>query len=244
MYSNVASSFIMSFVSPSPTNAANNGNERGGGGGDEHINNVDDGGGRGGSVHGNTALNITAFLKCKFPNMPESSVNATSAGLTGSLDLYHNSFGSGTNSPSASYGTDDWESTGNRDDWTIGSGGKHHGDGEEDFNSNYNNYHRGDSEYHHYNRFHHELSALYSVYEDDDGSGIGAGGGGSLGGTYCPRDWDNILCWPKTAAGEIATLPCFEYFHGISYNASGELVLISLHILCVRYSRNFMASTI
>lgn len=219
----------MSFVSPSPTYATNNGNERGGGG-DEHIKNVDGGGGGGGGSEHNTVVNITAFLKCKFPNMPESSVNATSAGLTGSLDHFHNNnFGSGTNSPSASYGTDDWESTGNRDDWTLGGGGKHHGDGEEDFNSNYNNYHRSDSQYNHYNRFHHELSALYGVYEDDDGSG--SGGGGSFGGTYCPRDWDDILCWPKTAAGDVATLPCFEYYRGIYYNASGELVLISHNLL-------------
>ncbi|BFY97630.1 hypothetical protein BsWGS_00669 [Bradybaena similaris] len=33
-------------------------------------------------------------------------------------------------------------------------------------------------------------------------------------GTYCPRDWDDVLCWPDTAAGEVAVQPCPDYING------------------------------
>ncbi|CAG5128593.1 unnamed protein product, partial [Candidula unifasciata] len=33
-------------------------------------------------------------------------------------------------------------------------------------------------------------------------------------GTYCPRVWDNVLCWPDTPAGEVAVQPCPDYING------------------------------
>jgi hypothetical protein len=44
--------------------------------------------------------------------------------------------------------------------------------------------------------------------------------GGS--GLFCPYSYDTLLCWPKTPAGNLALLPCFEEFNGIKYDTSRE----------------------
>jgi len=41
-------------------------------------------------------------------------------------------------------------------------------------------------------------------------------------GLFCPYSYDTLLCWPKTPAGNLALLPCFEEFNGIKYDTSRE----------------------
>lgn len=36
----------------------------------------------------------------------------------------------------------------------------------------------------------------------------------------CPRTWDTLLCWPPTAPGTKAYLPCFDEFNGIRYDTT------------------------
>jgi hypothetical protein len=43
---------------------------------------------------------------------------------------------------------------------------------------------------------------------------------------YCNRSWDSLLCWPKTSAGSLAVLPCFEELNGIKYDVSREYSLL------------------
>lgn len=38
--------------------------------------------------------------------------------------------------------------------------------------------------------------------------------------SFCPRDWDNLICWPETMAGQMATLPCFDELNGIFYDTT------------------------
>nr|QRN45474.1 diuretic hormone receptor CRF-DH isoform X2 [Carausius morosus] len=40
------------------------------------------------------------------------------------------------------------------------------------------------------------------------------------GQPMCPTVWDTILCWPRTPAGTLAMLPCFEEFKGVKYDSS------------------------
>ncbi|CAL8112397.1 unnamed protein product [Orchesella dallaii] len=47
-------------------------------------------------------------------------------------------------------------------------------------------------------------------------------------GTFCPVDWDELLCWPRTAVGEVALLPCFDSLNGIAYDASGIALRLCL----------------
>ena len=49
---------------------------------------------------------------------------------------------------------------------------------------------------------------------------------GSSSGLYCPQFWDTLLCWPKTPAGTLALLPCFDEFRGIKYDTSRKYHLI------------------
>ncbi|KAI5713393.1 hypothetical protein M8J75_016066 [Diaphorina citri] len=37
---------------------------------------------------------------------------------------------------------------------------------------------------------------------------------------YCPRQWDQVLCWPPTKNGSLAILPCFGELNGIQYDTS------------------------
>jgi len=41
-------------------------------------------------------------------------------------------------------------------------------------------------------------------------------------GLFCPYSYDTLLCWPKTPAGNLALLPCFEELNGIKYDTSRE----------------------
>uniref|UniRef100_A0A1I8Q5V1 G-protein coupled receptors family 2 profile 2 domain-containing protein n=2 Tax=Stomoxys calcitrans TaxID=35570 RepID=A0A1I8Q5V1_STOCA len=36
----------------------------------------------------------------------------------------------------------------------------------------------------------------------------------------CPVSFDSVLCWPRTAAGSWAILPCFEEFKGVHYDTT------------------------
>jgi len=40
--------------------------------------------------------------------------------------------------------------------------------------------------------------------------------------TFCPRNWDEILCWPQTVEGGITTLPCLTELNGIQYRHDSE----------------------
>jgi hypothetical protein len=45
---------------------------------------------------------------------------------------------------------------------------------------------------------------------------------GEASGLYCPYFYDTLLCWPKTPAGTLALLPCFEELNGIKYDTTRE----------------------
>jgi hypothetical protein len=47
-------------------------------------------------------------------------------------------------------------------------------------------------------------------------------GSGTESGLFCPYSYDTLLCWPKTPAGNLALLPCFEELNGIKYDTSRE----------------------
>jgi hypothetical protein len=53
---------------------------------------------------------------------------------------------------------------------------------------------------------------------------------GETSGLFCPYFYDTVLCWPKTPAGTLALLPCFEELNGIKYDTARE------------YSHIFMSS--
>ncbi|XP_053987193.1 diuretic hormone receptor isoform X2 [Hylaeus volcanicus] len=36
----------------------------------------------------------------------------------------------------------------------------------------------------------------------------------------CEVSWDSLLCWPRTPAGAVATLPCLEELNGIKYDST------------------------
>lgn len=38
----------------------------------------------------------------------------------------------------------------------------------------------------------------------------------------CEISWDSLLCWPRTAPGALATLPCLEELNGIRYDSTRE----------------------
>lgn len=151
--------------------------------------------------------NMTAMIACLSDTPGHHSIK-------GILGSHHNR---DSESPSLSYREDDWGGTETRNDWTIGDVSRHNDDSK---GFNYNNYHvegPHNSDSFDLSSINRALSGFRGTTNDD--------GEDSVGETFCPRDWDDILCWPKTATGEIATLPCFENLRGIPYNASGELVL-------------------
>ncbi|CAB3374658.1 Hypothetical predicted protein [Cloeon dipterum] len=37
---------------------------------------------------------------------------------------------------------------------------------------------------------------------------------------FCRSSWDTVLCWPNTAAGHLASQPCFEELNGVKYDTS------------------------
>lgn len=47
-------------------------------------------------------------------------------------------------------------------------------------------------------------------------------GSGGESGLFCPYAYDTLLCWPKTPAGTLALLPCFDELNGIKYDTSRE----------------------
>lgn len=49
----------------------------------------------------------------------------------------------------------------------------------------------------------------------------------------CEVDWDTILCWPRTLAGTLATIPCFDELNGIPYDNTRECA----YVLLVTYNR-------
>ncbi|XP_069700681.1 diuretic hormone receptor [Periplaneta americana] len=53
------------------------------------------------------------------------------------------------------------------------------------------------------------MTRAYTAEENSDGSTL-----------YCPHFYDTLLCWPRTPAGTLALLPCFEEFNGIKYDTS------------------------
>lgn len=44
----------------------------------------------------------------------------------------------------------------------------------------------------------------------------------------CPRTWDSLLCWPPTAAGTMAQLPCFSELNGIKYDTTSKCHVVLL----------------
>jgi hypothetical protein len=57
-------------------------------------------------------------------------------------------------------------------------------------------------------------------------------------GPFCPYFYDTLLCWPKTPAGTLALLPCFEELNGIKYDTAREYsrmfrFLFSRHVFTV-----------
>jgi hypothetical protein len=51
-------------------------------------------------------------------------------------------------------------------------------------------------------------------------------------GLFCPYSYDTLLCWPKTPAGNLALLPCFEELNGIKYDTSREYPYLFL-VYCI-----------
>lgn len=47
-------------------------------------------------------------------------------------------------------------------------------------------------------------------------------------GVHCPTSFDSILCWPRTAAGQVALLPCLAEFKGVHYDKSREYLSLGL----------------
>lgn len=45
----------------------------------------------------------------------------------------------------------------------------------------------------------------------------------------CEIDWDTVLCWPFTLAGNLARLPCFEELNGIQYDSTSKRKLFFLN---------------
>jgi hypothetical protein len=69
----------------------------------------------------------------------------------------------------------------------------------------------------------------YSKEADSNGSG-------EASGLFCPHSYDTLLCWPKTPAGTLAILPCFEELNGIKYDTTREYspmfcILFSIRVL-------------
>jgi hypothetical protein len=56
------------------------------------------------------------------------------------------------------------------------------------------------------------------------------GGDNGESGLFCPHFYDTLLCWPKTPAGTLAVLPCFEELNGIKYDTSREYSYILLPV--------------
>lgn len=46
----------------------------------------------------------------------------------------------------------------------------------------------------------------------------------------CEVNWDKILCWPRTPADTLATIPCFNEFNGIRYDNTREYHASLSHI--------------
>ncbi|CAL8135016.1 unnamed protein product [Orchesella dallaii] len=205
MFSNVASSFITGVVSPIPPFSTDDeGNQRDSMGSGPHD-----------SVTSNEegVANHIKSLCESFFSMSATSVNGSHTFHHHSnLTAHHNedtSVGSGGSSGSGT----SWEEE-SPSAWSFGK----------DLSKSNNN-----SNYHHHNHPRHQ-----GYHSGGSASGVtnynGLTRGGELSslssdsnydGTFCPVDWDDILCWPRTAAGEVAQLPCFDTFKGVAYNTSG-----------------------
>jgi len=42
----------------------------------------------------------------------------------------------------------------------------------------------------------------------------------------CEVNWDTILCWPRTLAGTLASIPCFDELNGIPYDNTRECACV------------------
>lgn len=166
----------------------------------------------------NMTKNASSHSLC-YLFMSETAANGSSgAGLLPHHPFYHttNNFDNPSDNDEAPGGG--WETPGNPHDWTLGgAGNSESSNSQNNFNPHYqlqNNYRGG----------------LSAVFTSGGGSNTNYQGGGDHvdDRAFCPVDWDDILCWPRTPAGEVATLPCFDNLYGIRYNASGELVHIKL----------------
>lgn len=43
---------------------------------------------------------------------------------------------------------------------------------------------------------------------------------------WCPEVWDEILCWPSTAPGDLSILPCPSYIAGFDT----EVIIINIKV--------------
>lgn len=80
---------------------------------------------------------------------------------------------------------------------------------------------------------HRELECALKRHESDGESDAGAA-------LFCPYSYDSLLCWPRTPAGTLAVLPCFEELNGVKYDTSREYsssfrALVELSLFTVSY---------
>ncbi|ODM95737.1 Diuretic hormone receptor [Orchesella cincta] len=197
MYSNVASSFITGFVSPIPPFSTD----------DDVINRRDS---TESSTQESVNSNEEGVSRSRIKAICESLFLATSANAS---HTYHHS------NLAAHHNQDTSSGKGGAASWDEDTSNEY-SLGRELSKSNSSNYR------HHPEGYHSNSAGASGVANNYNGV-AGETGHGSLSsdsnydGAFCPVDWDDILCWPRTAAGEIAQLPCFDILHGVSYNSSG-----------------------
>lgn len=65
---------------------------------------------------------------------------------------------------------------------------------------------------------HHEADMLFPQVHSN---GLPTAEGERLSNfTFCPTEWDNLLCWPETVEGQMAILSCFSELNGIHYDVT------------------------
>ena len=201
MYPNAASTFILGLISPTPLFSEEG--TAGDGGGDESFRSNE-----------NDWRKISDIEECKRKRLMSGTYGNDSFSdfITHHQNLF-NDGGVGTHA-----GASDWETSGNSKEWPVGDELTHQSSsGENSISMNSPIRHDNTDNYINYlhRQYKQQLSAAVShsaVNGNHDGNGT----------YYCDWDYDDILCWPKTVAGNVATLPCFDNLHGIPYNASGK----------------------
>ena len=58
----------------------------------------------------------------------------------------------------------------------------------------------------------------------------------------CDTSWDELMCWPNTPPGTLASLPCFAELHGIRYDTSRKFFFITFFLFC-SLDKNKLACT-